>query len=82
MIDYEGWLSFAGGGLNWEPDAFWESTFYELSCAYIGWCQANGTGRWAVRENGWSQVGIEEHRRQIDELKKRFGDMPPTKKKG
>ena len=67
--------------MGWSPDVFWSSTFYELSCAYIGHCRANGEGRWAKDANGWSQESLEEHREIIAELKNEFPDGKRRRKR-
>lgn len=61
-------MAFALGSLRWPPDAFWRSTPYELSCAYIRYCQENQQGRWAVHPDGWSDVMIEEFKVSSAEL--------------
>lgn len=52
-----------------------------MSCAYIGHARANGLGPWQVMPNGWSQVMIDEHQAEIEELKKRHPDDPAAKGK-
>lgn len=64
------------GVLGWTPDTFWNSTPFETSCAYIGYCKANGAGRWAVHKDGWSDADLEVHIAEVDELKRRFPDGP------
>lgn len=70
-------MEFALGVLHWTPDDFWNSTFLEISCAYIGHARSNGLGPWQIHPNGWSGVMIEQHKQEIEELKKQFPDMPP-----
>lgn len=67
-------MEFGLGALNWSPDEFWNSTFYELSCAYIGYCRVNGVGRFAVDESGWSDASVDLFRKEVEEMKRRFPD--------
>ena len=69
-------MEFALGVLHWPPDKFWNSTFYEMSCAYIGHARANGLGPWYVPTHGWSDVMIESHQAEIEDMKRRFPDKP------
>lgn len=74
-------MAFACGSLKWTSDKFWHTTFYELSCAYIGWCVENGSGPYRVGDNGWSDSMIEEHKRETERLKKLFPDGNDRKPK-
>jgi hypothetical protein len=73
-------MEFALGVLHWTPDAFWNSTFYEISCAYIGHCRANGLGYWETKSDGWSDLMIEEHKLEEANLIARFGGKKKRKK--
>lgn len=72
-------MEFGLGVLGWPPDKFWNSTFYELSCAYIGNCRAFARGRWGRRPDGWTQVEIEEHKEEVKALQERHPDGPLPK---
>lgn len=61
--------------LCWSPDDFWSATPYEISCAYVGYCRANGSGQWAVDpDSGWSDRGMKDFRAAIEEMKEQFPD--------
>ncbi len=32
--------------MGWSLESFWNSTPYESSNAYVGWCKRNGVGKW------------------------------------
>jgi hypothetical protein len=69
-------MEFALGVLKWTPDRFWASTFYEVSCAYVGHNKSAGTGRWARRPDGWTEDEISAHLEEIADMKRRFPDEP------
>lgn len=54
--------------MGWSPATFWNATPFEYSCAYIGYCKANGCGRWEVK-NGWSEAMIEDHIAAVAEFR-------------
>lgn len=60
--------------LGWSPDTFWKATFYEVSCAYIGYCQANGVGRWGTNAAGWTPEMMDEHRSAVKDLMEKYPD--------
>lgn len=65
--------------LGWTPGTFWGATFYELSCAYVGYCRANGQGRWKVRDGGLSDVEADELMAFTAEMKAKYPDGPTDK---
>lgn len=66
--------------LGWTQDQFWNGTFYELSCAYVGYCKREGVGRFKVHEDGWSGASIDAHIAAVEELKKQYPDGPRPRK--
>lgn len=58
------------GTLHWAPRDFWEATYYEISCAYVG--HLRGTG---ALKDWWGQDDID----AIEDLKRRFPDKKPPK---
>ena len=73
-------MEFALGVLHWPPDQFWRATFYELSCAYIGHCRANGMGKWARREDGWTRAEIEEQSERDRRMRESGAEKTVSKK--
>jgi hypothetical protein len=63
-------MTFALGSLGWKPDDFWNATFYEMSCAYAGYCKENGVGMDAP----WT----DEDQANFEDMKRRFPDTPPA----
>jgi hypothetical protein len=74
-------MELALGVLQWTPSQFWDATFYEVSCAYIGYARANGVGPWAVGPHGWSEVQAIEHLEDVEALKKLVDDDPKFRPK-
>lgn len=62
-------MEFGLGVKDWSPQEFWSATFYELSCAYIGYCRANGVGKWARRPDGWTRAELEVHSENVERMK-------------
>lgn len=69
-------MTFATGVLHWAPETFWNATFYELSCAYIGHCKANGLGFFAANAAGMTRDMIDQLKADTDRLKKENPDVP------
>lgn len=62
-------MTFALGTLKWSPDQFWAATFYEVSCAYIGYLLEQGALKTGSE---WTQADVD----SIEAMKKRFPDEP------
>lgn len=63
-------MTFALGVLRWSPETFWASTFYEVSCAYMGHLIEQGAFK---QSHEWTKADVDE----IEALKKRFPDEVP-----
>jgi hypothetical protein len=56
--------------LHWSPEDFWKSTFYEVSCGYIGHLRDKGS---LDDKYQWSEDDV----LAIEEMKQRFPDTKP-----
>lgn len=63
--------------MGWKPHTFWNATFYEISCAYVGHCRYHRIGPWA--EGEWTPRDVDEFKAEVEALKERFPDRPMTK---
>jgi len=59
--------------LHWPPEVFWKSTFYEVSCAFIGHMREKGALDDVYQ---WTEDDV----RDIERMKQRFPDKKPGDK--
>jgi hypothetical protein len=67
-------MAVALGVIGWTPDAFWNSTFLEITSAYVGYCQREGIGPWKPKAPMTEQEA-DELREDYEAVKEEFGHL-------
>lgn len=67
-------MTFALGSLAWTPKTFWDATFYEISCAYVGHCEANGIPPYGSNGKSLTDTELEVFRENVERMKERYPD--------
>lgn len=72
-------MTVALGVLRWTPETFWNSTFYEFSCAYVGYCMAEGIGPYRSQPGFDSAVEVDRFLEEIEQMKALYPDRRMSK---